>query len=469
MNAAFRGARPIPDASNDDVARTLREDPDSVYRLAVGFHSSTGRLQSVMDNESHGYIAQCGRFFIYAVSDRNFVVHCIDRMQPFPFCLNGNNAELQAGVRILTRYAQNMMESIAPPSAPNPLIDMQAAITAGIQQQIASMGIFGDKKVELPPNPRTLEAEIRAKIESENRARLLLENELRTRQEHEARLREERDAQIKHEIETELRAQFQREAELKARHEAELKARELKAQQQREADLRAQQLREVEIRAQKQRDAEYLAKREAEIKAELESEYRLLSPTTATTTTTMARSSKSPPLPKAPPSSWPVIDLNSPVVIVVVVVVALLFLHNQSLGHEIQAQRFQGARERAHSEAFERNARNEIMSIQSDFNQKYTRLHDEASYMRGELAGRSKRVEEVEDHHHQHGRVDPVAAAADSSSSFFSMPSMFNMFITLFIIMGIYCYFTHYATKYGASYSTTTTIMGENDDDDEYY
>lgn len=477
MNAAFRGANPNRDASNEDVSSTLERDPYSVYNLEIGFHSSPGRLQSVSDRESRGYISTCGRFLIYSASDRSFVVSCLDRINPFPYVHGGSTTEQQQGIRILDEYARQQARMGQVSQTPNiSARDIQAAIAAGIQQQMAAMGLSDHSsssssnsnstkvKVEQPPSTtttRTIESEIRARIESEYRARQVLEDELKARQLHDIKTREERDAQIKAEIENDLHAKYQREAILKAKNDADLKARELKAQQQREAEIRAQQLREAEFRAQTQRDAEYLAQREAEIRADCEAQLRahglLLSPTSGVDTRLMAL--KPPPHGKktTTTSSWPVVDLNSPVVIGVVVVVALLFLHNQSLGHEVQAQRFQGARERAHSEAFEQRARNEIIAINSDWNQKYTRLHDEASYMRGEMAGRSKRGVLLEQQ-----EVEEVRKREYESTSSFT-PSLFNMLVVLCIVMAIYKYLTYYAAIYGASYSDddNAALMGD--------
>ena len=367
MYASIIGANPIHNASNEDIARMLLTNPNTVYLIKIGFTNHSANLQSVRHQESGGFIARCGMYTIYACNERSFVVTCVDAHIPnFPFFYSGSETERQSGVHIISQFLHQQerlssMRPVAPSSAPTNQ-DIETLIAEGVRKHILENQRGGEHESRRG-------TEIKAQMERED--------------------------EIKAEVEVELSALHRREDEIKARHEVFLRTqREAGIKAMREAEIKAQQQHEANIRAQQQRDADLRAKRDAEIRAEVEAELRAQLPHDQQQLVGLPRRRTTPQTPPQTQSVFDLINNNQVAIGVVVVIVAYLFLHGQSLEHEIQAQRFQVARDRAYTEAFEQRAKDQIISVNREWESKYTRLHDETNFMRGEIMGRSKIIEQ---------------------------------------------------------------------------
>ena len=367
MYASIIGANPIHNASNEDIARMLLTNPNTVYLIKIGFTNHSANLQSVRHQESGGFIARCGMYTIYACNERSFVVTCVDAHIPnFPFFYSGSETERQSGVHIISQFLHQQerlssMRPVAPSSAPTNQ-DIETLIAEKVRKHILENQRGGEHESRRG-------TEIKAQMERED--------------------------EIKAEVEVELSALHRREDEIKARHEVFLRTqREAGIKAMREAEIKAQQQHEANIRAQQQRDADLRAKRDAEIRAEVEAELRAQLPHDQQQLVGLPRRRTTPQTPPQTQSVFDLINNNQVAIGVVVVIVAYLFLHGQSLEHEIQAQRFQVARDRAYTEAFEQRAKDQIISVNREWESKYTRLHDETNFMRGEIMGRSKIIEQ---------------------------------------------------------------------------
>ena len=436
MYASIIGANPIHNASNEDIARMLLTNPNTVYLIKIGFTNHSANLQSVRHQESGGFIAQCGMYTIYACNERSFVVTCVDAHIPnFPFFYSGSETERQSGVHIISQFLHQQerlssMRPVAPSSAPTHQ-DIETLIAEGVRKHILENQRGGEHESRRGTEIRAQmerEDEIKAEVEVELSALHRREDEIKAR--HEVFLRTQREAGIKAMREAEIKAQQQHEANIRAQQQREA---DLRAQQQRDADLEAR--RDAGFRAQQQRDADLRAKRDAEIRAEVEAELRAQLPHDQQQLVGLPRRRTTPQTPPQTQSVFDLINNNQVAIGVVVVIVAYLFLHGQSLEHEIQAQRFQVARDRAYTEAFEQRAKDQIISVNREWESKYTRLHDETNFMRGEIMGRSKIIEQPQ----QNVRI------ADSESSHHSsmLPSLFSMTVFTFVIMGFYFYIKH--------------------------
>ena len=437
--AKIRGYDQNDNASNEEIARFLDSDPQGVRYIEIGFHGVGVRLQSVHHNGSGGYIARCGKYFIYAVSSNNFVVTCLDDKSPFPFSYGRDAREKSQGLRILDEHVAKEIELGHIPSTKQDMLqDLQMKIAMGIQEQIAAMGLgnareqrreengehqrskFGwfepeTRELDEDQSSRQLQAELKAqKLQDELRAQKL-QAELKAQQ-----------------FQDELRAQ-----QLQAEYNAKLLEAEFKARQ-READFKQ---REVLLDA-KKREADLMAmQREAEIVAKLDNHSKTPTPTQFG----LARRPQPPP-----PSAWPEIN-HQAVFGVVVVIIAFMFLRGQSLEHEVQNYRYQVAKERAYSEAIEQKANSDLKSLEREWKSQYNQLSQEVSFFRGENSGLMKKEFEFKKRDEDVRKNDADLNSSSYSSSS-SMPSLTSMLVIFLVVAGIYRYMKYYQVEYGYSH-----------------
>ena len=426
--AKIRGYDQNDNASNEEIARFLDSDPQGVRCIEIGFHGVGVRLQSVQHNGSGGYIARCGKYFIYAVSPRNFVVTCLDDKSPFPFSYGRDEREKSQGLRILDEHVAKEIELGHIPSTKQDMLqDLHMKIAMGIQEQIVAMGLGNAR-------------EQRREETGEHQRSKFEWFEPETREFDEDQSSRQLQAELKaQKLQDELRAQKLQD-ELKAQQfQAELRAQQLRAEFQAKLLEAEFKQREVLLDA-KNREAELMAKqREAEIVAKLDNHSNTPTPPTQFG---LARRPQPPP-----PSAWPEIN-HQAVIGVVVVIIAFMFLRGQSLEHEVQNYRYQVAKERAYSEAIELKANSDLKSLEREWKSQYNQLSQEVSFFRGENSGLMKKEFEFKKRDEEVRKNDADLNSSSYSSSS-SMPSLTSMLVIFLVVAGIYRYMKYYQVEYG--------------------